>query len=133
MATAAEQILAAVARTQSNRPAGEAEKIAPVRTVAAPVASPRKRHLVWIGAVVTSSNVAFLRALIGVAGPTSFPECSRDSVKFFLGDMEQLCLVSARQTVDNRNPFASIERPGDELAGNIAAQYPAERVGPCCT
>jgi len=101
--------------------------------VAAPVASPRKRHLVWIGAAVTSSNVAFLRALIRVAGPTSFPKCSRDSVKFFLGDIEQLHLVLATQTVDNRNPFASIERPGDELAGNIADQCPAERVGPGCT
>jgi hypothetical protein len=57
---AAEQILAAVEKSQRSRPAGEAEKIAPTRTVAAPVASPPKRHLLWIGVAVALVLVAGL-------------------------------------------------------------------------
>ena len=52
IATAAEQILAAVAKFQNTRPAGESEKIAPRPTVAAPVVRPPNRRLFWIGAAI---------------------------------------------------------------------------------
>ena len=50
IATAAEQILAAVAKVQSTRPAGQTEKVAPPPKVVA--AAPPNRHLLWIGAAV---------------------------------------------------------------------------------
>ena len=46
IATAAEQILAAVAKSQNTRPAGEAEKVAPRLTAAAPVAPSAKSTFV---------------------------------------------------------------------------------------
>src|ERR1700730_14819419 len=62
IATAAEQILAAVAKVQSG-PAGQAEKIALPPKVAAPVSSPPKRHLLWVGAaavVLVAGAIGFL-------------------------------------------------------------------------
>src|SRR6202035_2415294 len=59
IATAAEQILAAVAKVQSTQPAGQTEKVAPPPKVVA--AAPPNRHLLWVGAVA----VVIVASLIG--------------------------------------------------------------------
>lgn len=63
IATAAEQILAAVTKFQDTRPVGGAEKVVPRPTLAAPVVRQPNRHLLWIGAAVFLTLVA---GLIGV-------------------------------------------------------------------
>lgn len=76
---AAEQILAAVSKSQSTRPAGEAEKIAPPRTAAAPIASPPKRHLLWIGAAALVL-VAGLIAFFVSRNPASVPSAQKGGI-----------------------------------------------------
>jgi hypothetical protein len=78
---AAEQILAAVAKSQSTRPAGEAEKFAPPRTVAAPVTSPPKRHLLWIGAAVALILVAGLIGFFVSRNPASVPRAQKGGIR----------------------------------------------------
>jgi len=77
---AAEQILAAVAKSQSDRPAGQAEKVAPPRAVAAPVASPPKRHLLWIGAAVALVLVGGLIAFFVSRNPASVPTAQKSEI-----------------------------------------------------
>ena len=74
---AAEQILAAVAKSQSARPAGEAERVAPPRTVAAPAASPPKGHLLWIGAAVALVLVGGLIGFVVLRNPASVPSAQK--------------------------------------------------------
>ncbi len=71
IATAAEQILAAVAKSQSARPPGEEKKFAPPRTATAPSTSPPKRHLVWIGAAIALALVAGLIGFLVSRNPAS--------------------------------------------------------------
>lgn len=73
IATAAEQILAAVAKFQSTRPAGQAEKVSPPPTVAAPASRPPKRHLFWIGAGAALILVAGLIGFLLLRNPASVP------------------------------------------------------------
>jgi hypothetical protein len=68
---AAEQILAAVAKSQSKGQAGEAERVAPPRTIAAPVASPPKRNLLWIGAAAALVLAAGLIGFLVPRNPAS--------------------------------------------------------------
>jgi len=77
---AAEQILAAVSKSQSTRPAGEAEKVAPPRTAAAPVASPPKRHLLWIGAAAALVLIAGLIAFFVSRNPASVPSAQKGGI-----------------------------------------------------
>ena len=55
---AAEQILAAVEKSQSARPAAEPDRAPPSQTVVTPVMTPPKRPLLWIGIVVALALVA---------------------------------------------------------------------------
>jgi hypothetical protein len=80
IATAAEQILAAVTRAQSNRPAGETEKVAPTRTVPAPVAAPPKRNLVWIGAAAVFILVAGLIAFFVLRNPAPVQNAQKGGI-----------------------------------------------------
>jgi hypothetical protein len=68
---AAEQILAVVAKSQSKGQAGEAERAAPPRTIAAPAASPPKRHLLWVGAAAALVLVAGLIGFLIARNPAS--------------------------------------------------------------
>ena len=77
---AAEQILAAVEKSQRSRPAGAAEKIAQSRTVAAPVASPPKRNLLWIGAAAALVLVAGLIGFFVSRNPASVQSAQKSGI-----------------------------------------------------
>jgi hypothetical protein len=77
---AAEQILAAVANSPRSRPAGEAEKIAPPKTVAAPVASPPKRHFLWVAAVAGLVLVACVIGFFVSRNPASVQSAQKSGV-----------------------------------------------------
>jgi TIR domain-containing protein/SH3 domain-containing protein len=59
---AAEQIAACVAQFQSTSPIAEQDRVPPPRTPVAPVASPPKRRLLWVGIAIL---LALLAGLIG--------------------------------------------------------------------
>jgi hypothetical protein len=80
IATAAEQILAAVAKSQSTRPAGQAEQVAPRPTVAVPVARPPNRHLLWIGAAIALVVVAGLIGFLVLKKPAPVQTAQKSGV-----------------------------------------------------
>jgi len=61
---AAEQIAACVAKFRSERPITEPDRVPPSRTPVAPIASPPKRRLLWIGAAILLALVAGLIAFL---------------------------------------------------------------------
>jgi hypothetical protein len=67
---AAEQILAAVAKSQSARPAAEPDRAPPSQTVVTPVTTPPKRPLLWIGVVVALVLVAGLIGFFVLRNPS---------------------------------------------------------------
>ena len=78
IATAAEQILAAVAKFQSTRPAGQAEKVVPRPTVAAPVARPPNRKLLWIAAGLALILIAGLIGFFVARNPASVQSAQKN-------------------------------------------------------
>jgi hypothetical protein len=107
IATAAEQILAAVARVQSTRPAGETEKVAPPPTVVAPVSSPPKRNLLWVGAA----------AVILVAGLIGF-FVLRNSSHTQNAQQNQSTAPSATTKIDGPGQPLGVTHRYFELLGN---------------
>jgi hypothetical protein len=95
IATAAEQILAAVAKFQSTRPAGETEKVAAPPTVAAPAASPPKRNLLWVGAAA----VILVAGLIGffvLRNSSSVPSATATTANAQVNETEMPLAVTHR-------------------------------------
>jgi hypothetical protein len=107
IATAAEQILAAVAKFQNTRPAGEAEKVALRSTVAAPVARPPNRRLLWIGAVV----------LILIAGLSGF-FVARNSSHTQNAQQNQSTATTATTKIDGPGQPLGVTQRYFELLGN---------------
>ena len=108
IATAAEQILAAVTKFQNTRPVEEAEKVAPRQTVAAPVARSPNRRLLWIGAAV---------AIILVAGLIGF-FVSRNSSYTQNAQQNQSTAPTATTKVDGPGQPLGVTHRYFELLGN---------------
>ncbi len=108
IATAAEQILAAVAKFQNTRPAGEPEKVAPRLTAAVPVARPPNRHLFWIGAAIA---VVLIAGLIGFF-------VSRNSSHTQNAQQNQSTAATATTKIDGPGQPLDVTKRYFELLGN---------------
>jgi hypothetical protein len=107
IATAAEQILAAVAKVQSGRPAGPTEKVASPPKIAAPVSSPPKRRLLWVGAA----------AVVLVAGAIGFL-FSRNSSHTQNAQQNQSTATTATTKIDGPGQPLGVTHRYFELLGN---------------
>jgi hypothetical protein len=77
---AAEQIAACVAKFQSTRPIAEPDRVPSSRTPVAPVASPPKRRLLWIGAAILLALVAGLIAFLVSRNPSQTQNTQKNEV-----------------------------------------------------
>lgn len=122
IATAAEQILAAVARAQNARPAGEADKVVPQRTVAAPVASAPNRNALWIGAAVALLLVAGLIGFFISRNPTPVQSTQKGGIGSSASATSPTTLAPATTQIDDADmPVPVTHRYFDFLSKRDAA------------
>jgi TIR domain len=112
---AAEQILAAVKKSQSPGPAGEAEKLPPAQTVAAPVASPPKRSLLWIGAALALILVAGLIGFFVSRNPASVQRAQKSEVTASAPASSATSAPETAQIADGQLPVPVTHRYFDFL------------------